>query len=78
MFLFLLSGMVGSRFKSVKQPNKVKSNRIKSNDTNLFDFVATKNKIQTLKLDIIINAAARVGGMLTITLHRIYNGKFKN
>ena len=72
VLVFGSSGMVGSTLLRVlNKSNKVKkvtgSNR---NDTNLFDFEATKNKIQTLKPDIIINAAARVGGIVANNTQR--------
>ena len=72
VLVFGSSGMVGSTLLRVlNKSNKVKkvtgSNR---NDTDLFDFEATKNKIQTLKPDIIINAAARVGGIVANNTQR--------
>ena len=72
VLVFGSNGMVGSTLlRILKKSNKVEkvtgSNR---KDTNLFDFEATKNKIQTLEPDIIINAAARVGGIVANNTQR--------
>ena len=72
VLVFGSNGMVGSTLlKVLNKSNKVDkvtgSNR---KDTNLFDFEATKNKIQTLEPDIIINAAARVGGIIANNTQR--------
>lgn len=66
VLLFGSNGLVGSSCKSIlESSNKVtelkNSNR---KDTDLFDYIQTKKTIESFKPDLVINAAARVGGIL--------------
>ena len=72
VLVFGSGGMVGSSLveclmKSRKVRSVIASNR---KDTDLFDFKMTKYKIETTKPDIIINAAAKVGGILANNTQR--------
>lgn len=65
ILIFGSNGLVGKslqrKFKNkYKQENLFFSNR---NDTNLFSFKETKNTIDTFEPDVLINAAAKVGGI---------------
>ncbi len=73
VLLFGSNGLVGSSCKSVlKGSSKVtelkSSNR---NDTDLFDYQQTKQAIESFKPDLIINAAAKVGGILANNTQRV-------
>jgi len=66
VLLFGSNGLVGSSCKSILE-NSLKVSELRSsnrNDTNLFDYQQTKNTIEDFKPDLIINAAAKVGGIL--------------
>ena len=66
VLLFGSNGLVGSSCKSILE-NSFKVSELRSsnrNDTNLFDYQQTKNTIEDFKPDLIINAAAKVGGIL--------------
>jgi GDP-L-fucose synthase len=66
VLLFGSNGLVGSSCKSVLE-NSIKVSELRSsnrNDTNLFDYKQTKSTIEDFKPDLIINAAAKVGGIL--------------
>jgi GDP-L-fucose synthase len=66
VLLFGSKGLVGSSCKSVleKSPKVKKLLCSSRDDTDLFDYQQTKQSIDTFKPDLIINAAARVGGIL--------------
>ena len=66
VLLFGSKGLVGSSCKSVleKSPKVKKLLSSSREDTDLFDYQQTKQSIDTFKPDLIINAAARVGGIL--------------
>lgn len=66
VLIFGSNGLVGSSCvrilsKSKKINSVIASNR---NDTNLFNIDETKRKVDEAKPDIVVNAAARVGGIL--------------
>ena len=66
VLLFGSNGLVGSSCKSILE-SSLKVSELRSsnrNDTNLFDYQQTKNTIENFKPDLIINAAAKVGGIL--------------
>jgi GDP-L-fucose synthase len=66
VLLFGSNGLVGSSCKSILE-SSLKVSELRSsnrNDTNLFDYQQTKNTIEDFKPDLIINAAAKVGGIL--------------
>ena len=66
VLLFGSNGLVGSSCKFILE-NSLKVSELRSsnrNDTNLFDYQQTKNLIEDFKPDLIINAAAKVGGIL--------------
>ena len=66
ILLFGSNGLVGSSLTRVlEQSNKVKK-LISSTrkDTNLFSFEETKNRIKETNPDVLINAAAKVGGIV--------------
>lgn len=66
VLLFGSNGLVGSNCKSfLANSSKVKELKCSTRDeTNLFDYQQTKQSIDTFNPDLIINAAARVGGIL--------------
>ena len=66
VLLFGSNGLVGSSCKYILE-SSLKVSELRSsnrNDTNLFDYQQTKNTIEDFKPDLIINAAAKVGGIL--------------
>ena len=66
VLLFGSNGLVGSSCKYILE-NSLKVSELRSsnrNDTNLFDYQQTKNTIEDFNPDLIINAAAKVGGIL--------------
>ncbi len=66
VLLFGSNGLVGSSCKTILE-GSLKVSELRSsnrNDTNLFDYQQTKNTIEDFKPDLIINAAAKVGGIL--------------
>ena len=72
VLIFGSNGLVGSSCvkilsKSEKINSVIASNR---NDTNLFSIEETKRKIDEAKPDIVVNAAARVGGILANDTYR--------
>tara|TARA_B100001564_G_scaffold336006_1_gene325811 strand:- start:1308 stop:2231 length:924 start_codon:yes stop_codon:yes gene_type:complete len=66
VLLFGSNGLVGSSCKYIfESSSKVSELRCSSrNDTDLFDYNQTKQTIDTFKPDLVINAAAKVGGIL--------------
>ena len=66
VLLFGSNGLVGSSCKSVLNKSSKVTELKSSNrkDTNLFDYQQTKQTIESFKPDLIINAAAKVGGIL--------------
>lgn len=73
VLLFGSNGLVGSSCKSILE-NSSKVSELRSsnrNDTNLFDYQQTKNTIEDFKPDLIINAAAKVGGILANNSFRV-------
>jgi len=65
VLIFGSNGLVGSNIAMKLKDAKENMEVIKStrNDTNLFSLIETKRKITTVQPDIIINAAAKVGGI---------------
>ena len=73
VLLFGSNGLVGSSCKSVLNASS-KVTELKSsnrNDTDLFDYQQTKQAIESFKPDLIINAAAKVGGILANNTQRV-------
>ena len=72
VLVFGSNGMVGtSLLQTLKRSKKVESVIGSSRkDTNLFDLEATKSKIQSSNPDVIINAAAKVGGIVANNTQR--------
>jgi len=66
VLLFGSNGLVGSNCKEVlENSSKVKELICSTrDDTNLFDYQQTKQTIENINPDLIINAAAKVGGIL--------------
>ena len=66
VLLFGSNGLVGSNCKAVlENSSKVKELICSTrDDTNLFDYQQTKQSIENINPDLIINAAAKVGGIL--------------
>ena len=65
VLIFGSNGLVGKSLNRVLNKSDKISEIIPStrNDTNLFSFTETKNTIEKVKPDLIINAAAKVGGI---------------
>tara|TARA_A100001011_G_C14322733_1_gene851730 strand:- start:2424 stop:3353 length:930 start_codon:yes stop_codon:yes gene_type:complete len=65
VLIFGSNGLVGKSLNRVLNKSDKISEIIPStrNDTNLFSFIETKNTIEKVKPDLIINAAAKVGGI---------------
>jgi GDP-L-fucose synthase len=65
VLIFGSNGLVGSNIAMKLEDSKENIEVIKStrDDTNLFSLIETKRKITTVQPDIIINAAAKVGGI---------------
>ena len=58
------NGLVGSScFRILSESNRYNVNKSTRKDTDLFDFQSTSKLINDLKPDILINAAAKVGGI---------------
>ena len=73
VLVFGSNGLVGSSCKSVLNASS-KVTELKSsnrNDTDLFDYQQTKQAIESFKPDLIINAAAKVGGILANNTQRV-------
>ena len=73
VLLFGSEGLVGSSCKKVFV-DSIKTSELfcsKRSDTNLFDFAETKKTINKFKPDLIINAAAKVGGILANNTYRV-------
>ena len=73
VLLFGSNGLVGSSCKYILE-NSLKVSELRSsnrNDTNLFDYQQTKNTIEDFNPDLIINAAAKVGGILANNTLRV-------
>ena len=72
ILVFGSEGMVGSSICRIFDQNSSYSKIIKSNrkDTNLFDLEQTKKIIDDTRPEIIINAAARVGGIIANDTYR--------
>ena len=66
VLLFGSNGLVGSNCKTVLENSSKVQELICStrDDTNLFDYQQTKQTIENINPDLIINAAAKVGGIL--------------
>lgn len=72
ILIFGSNGMVGSAISKILKDNNNFSNVVSSGrqDTDLFSFTETKKKIEFEKPDIVINSAARVGGIIANNTHR--------
>jgi GDP-L-fucose synthase len=73
VLLFGSNGLVGSNCKSVLENSSKLKELICStrDDTNLFDYQQTKQSIENINPDLIINAAAKVGGILANNSQRV-------
>ncbi len=72
VLVFGSGGLVGTSLSKILSKSKKVSNLVLStrNDTDLLDFSETKNKILDLKPDLLINAAAKVGGIVANNSYR--------
>ena len=72
ILVFGSNGLVGSSCVRILSNSKKVSSVISSTrkDTDLFNYVATKKKIQESKPDVVIIAAAKVGGILANNTYR--------
>lgn len=73
ILLFGSNGLVGSACKDIFEKSSKTSELLCSTreDTNLFNFTDTKKTIDSFKPDLIINAAAKVGGILANNTYRV-------
>ena len=66
------NGLVGSScFRILSESNRYNVNKSTRKDTDLFDFQSTSKLINDLKPDILINAAAKVGGIYANNTQRV-------
>jgi GDP-L-fucose synthase len=66
------NGLVGSScFRILSDSNRYNVNKSTRKDTDLFDFQSTSKLINDLKPDILINAAAKVGGIYANNTQRV-------
>ncbi len=71
VLIFGSKGMVGSSVvRNLKSSSKITLFESSRNDTDLFSFEATKKTIESFRPNIIINSAAKVGGILANNLKR--------
>ncbi len=72
VLVFGSGGLVGTSLSKILSKSKKISNLVLStrNDTDLLDFSETKNKILDFKPDLLINAAAKVGGIVANNSYR--------
>ena len=72
ILVFGSSGMVGSAVNRVFSLNNDYNLELSSRkDTNLFDFEETTNKVKITQPDVIVNAAAKVGGIYANNTQRV-------
>ena len=71
ILIFGVNGLVGSSsLRVLSEENSFNITPSNRKDTDLFDYSATKRTIDTVNPDIIINAAAKVGGILANNTQR--------
>ena len=72
VLVFGSGGLVGTSLSKILSKSKKISDLVLStrNDTDLLDFSETKNKILDFKPDLLINAAAKVGGIVANNSYR--------